>query len=306
MVKKRHHFLSKFYLKGFSNPRTRLLSVYEKGKHEYFSTNPINVAVKKDYYSFLNDKGEKDSESIEGIFEIIEKPTAKIIKKIISEESLDEENRLIFSYFLSICLTRVPNFRENFENVYNHLIQKTTSIIAGNRESFDESIKNFEEKTGQKMTVPNEELRQFVLGNEYEIKVNPQVSVETFKLAKELAPVFFDMKWLFLRATDEYDFLTSDNPIFYFDPMHQADSFYGVGLANKNIEVSFPVSKEIAFLGTWTGQSGIMSGTNKIVKAINKRTILAARRFVFASKEDTVLKNFVNKFMDSHPEITFN
>ncbi len=70
-------------------------------------------------------------------------------------------------------------------------------------------------------------------------------------LAGNLAPIFCDMKWAFFKATDSDKFVISDNPLFRVDPTFQAGLLSGMGLLNKNIEVTLPISKDLAFLGTW-------------------------------------------------------
>ena len=121
--------------------------------------------------------------------------------------------------------------------------------------------------------------------------------------AKHFFPIFHAMKWTFIKATDSYKFLTSDNPIFYWDPTHDSKSFPGVGLLNKNIELTFPLTKDLALLSSWIGEVGYVKADNQMVKVINRRTVMSALRFVFASEKSNVLNKFVRKYINSGPKL---
>ena len=111
------------------------------------------------------------------------------------------------------------------------------------------------------------------------------------------------MKWRFIKATDDYKFMTGDNPLRYIDPAHNPHSFYGVGLANKNIEVTFPLSKDMAAFGGWERSAGYFQGNNQHVKHINRMTVIASRRFMFAHNKSENVDKFVKKYRGSHPVI---
>ncbi|MBU1615972.1 DUF4238 domain-containing protein, partial [bacterium] len=153
------------------------------------------------------------------------------------------------------------------------------------------------------MAKVQEKLQKFILGGQYDIKANPSFSLEMVSIAKDLAPVFYGMNWAFLEATDDYKFVTSDNPLFYVDLAHDPRSLYGVGLSNKNIEVTFPISQDLMFFGTWQKFEGYKKLNNKFVKEMNRRTISSALRFVFASQCSDKLNRLVQKYKDSTPRM---
>jgi len=104
-------------------------------------------------------------------------------------------------------------------------------------------------------------------------------------------------------------FVAKENIIFhaffryYCDPTHDPHSFYGVGLANKNVEVTLPLSSEVALFSSRQGHSGYAQGKNAYVKDINKRTILAASRFVFVSEKSDTINKLVQKCIGSAPRM---
>ncbi|OGL47633.1 MAG: hypothetical protein A2149_09125 [Candidatus Schekmanbacteria bacterium RBG_16_38_11] len=302
--KKRHHYIPKFYVEGFIDPQNKpFLWIYEKGRSNIIKASAKDIAVEKHYFSFLDSQGKRDSETLENALAEIEGKVASVFRKIFEEETLTEENRAFFASFLALMMTRVPNFRNNISIMLKSLIKKMSLTLASHKNGFEGAIKRFERDTGNKIDMPIEDLRQFLLDeNRYEIKSNPQFSVAmALSNLDKLTQVFFDMKWSFIKATDDYKFLSGDNPLYYYDPTHDPRSFFGVGLLNKNIEVTLPLSRDVALFASWQGKSRYFQGINTHVKSINKRTILAASRFVFASLKSDIINKLVQKCVESAP-----
>lgn len=301
--KKRHHYIPKFYLEGFVDPHNKpYIWSYEKGISIIRKATSSNIAVQKYYYAFPTFEGAKDSDTVENALAAIEGEVAPVFKKIKSQENLEEEEKYWFAIFLALMMTRVPNFRDNVERAAAEIIKKSGTILASNAEQFEYFIRRFEEETGEKIKIPLDELRKFWLSEEYEIVIEPHFSLGIFyEIFQDFAPIFFNMNWTFLIATDDFKFVTSDNPLCYVDPTHDQESWYGVGLANRNIEVTLPISKDFAFLGTWGKKEGYTQSSNRIVKSVNHRTCLNAYKFVFASQKSDGLNRIVQRYIDTSP-----
>lgn len=299
--KKRHHYIPRFYLDGFVDPLNRpYIWVYEKGNPNIIKATAENVAVRKHYYSFVTAVGHEDS--FEDIFGMIESEVAPIFRKIINHENLENEERSSFAYFLALIMMRVPKYRENVEKVTGEIIKRATMLWASHPEDFKSMIKKFEKDEGSKTGMPVEELQDFILSGEFDIVVKPQFSLGMLDLVKHFAPIFHAMNWAFWEASD-YMFVTSDTPLFYDDPTHDPGSVYGVGLLSKNIEVTFPISKDLMLFATWNGPEGYIKVNNKKVKEFNRRMVISALRFVFAPLHSQDLNRTVQKYKDSSPMI---
>lgn len=302
--KKRHHYLARFYLNGFIDPRNKpYIWIYEKGNPEIRKANSKDIAVKKYYYSFIKPDGDKDIQTLEDAFAQFEGVTAPIIKKITSELTLNDDDRHIFSLFLAYSIVKVPNFRESIEDTHSKFMKHLLHLTASHNRGLETIIQNYEKETGKKLGISPEKLRNWILDNQYEIETRPEFSLAMLPIANELAPVFYNMNWCFIGATDEYKFPTCDNPLFFCDPTHDPRSFYGVGLLAKNIEVSFPISKDWLWFGTWEGREEYIMGTNALVKEFTRRTVRSAQSYVFASESSQSLNRMVQKYVNSVPRI---
>lgn len=298
----RHHILPIFYLKGFIDPRNPpFIWLYEKGEPLIQNRSPKNIAVRKHYHSFLTTSGERDSETVENIFADMEDKAAPVIRKIINEEILDEQDRKHFARFLSYMITRVPKFRDNVEILWKRETEKQLEQFIADPEKLRPSIKKYEKEKGIK--IDEQSLKKDDSEGKFKFEKDPQASLGATHIAENFIRDFIAMKWTFFKATQEYKFVTSDNPVHYVNPKNEPNSNYRSGLTDKNIEVTFPISKDCMFLGTWIGKEGYEQGNNSLVKKYTKRTIKSAQRYVYASQKLDVLSRLVQKYIDRVPQI---
>jgi len=305
--KERHHFLPRFYLEGFIDPNNKpYLWVYEKGNPDIVKASPVDVAVQKHYYSITTEKGMRDSETFEDFFATLESDVAPLFVKLENKQSLNDDERKLVSLFLAFMMTRVPNFRNNIEETHSEIVKQVTMWLAKDPKRFQSIMEKYGKDAGDKINFPIDAIREFVLDDSrYTVKTKPEFSLfMIMELSRSFAKVFYDMKWTFFPATDEYKFLTSDNPLFRLDPTYDPKSPYGVGLRNKNIEVTFPISRNMALLAGWNTIKERYSKTNSsMVRNINKRSIGSALQYVYASEKSDTLNKLIQKFKNSAPRM---
>ena len=308
MTKKRHHYIPRFYLEGFvDSAHPPYIWVYDKENNgTIIRSTAKGIAVTKHYFSFKNIDGVKDCETIENLIAQMEGDGARILKEICSEKSFDEKSKYDFAVFVALMMVRVPNFRENIETAFATMTKKIMQFVASHKENFTAMVKRYEKATGNDLGLPIEEARQMHLNPDkyFYLKTNPQVSLGmAFSQLEDFSKLFYGMNWIFLKTSGDVKFLTGDNPFYYLDPTHDRKSFYGVGLCSPNIEVTLPLSQDYCALGTWKKSGGHRVASTQIVKTINRRTVMACSRFVFASEQSEVLGNFVAKYRGCSPKL---
>jgi len=309
--KKKHHKQPVFYLKGFTNSEG-LLFVYNKDSGNVFESTPEAIAYENDYFTFTNPLGDKDSESFENYIAAIENNTAPVIKKILDEQVITEKEKSGFALFVASMFLRASNFRRNAEDLYAQMRKFKIQAIASDKDKFHEAFKDFNlkeyEKNNPKPIKTLEELRQLILhADEYfKFSTEPLASLQII-LAEidRLTVLFYNMKWCFLKATDNFKFITGDNPVSYGDPtaglLHKA-------LMRRNTQVTIPLSKKIVAYGTWRPikESAYIQVKDRDVKGFNRNTVVATEAFVFASFKDPVFQKFVTKHKGSAPAMKWS
>lgn len=295
--KKRTHYIPRFYLSGFVDPlNDPYLWIYDKQSTDVRKAGARDIAIQKRYYSFTTSTGKTDSESFEDAFAQLEGDTATVFKSISNMKSLDPKKRIIFATFLALMAVRVPSFRTNAEKAVEEILENIGRKIASNQKTFQSWIQRFKGETGTNIEMSLDTLRELFLQDNWKVKVDPQISLQMIpEIAESIARIFYDMNWCFLRAPGNHKFITSDNPVFHLDPKRPLGLLHGMGILDRNIEVTFPVSRDQVFLGTWNGSKGYGTIDSPGVKAINRRMVIMALRFVFASQYSKGLCSLVQK-----------
>jgi len=311
--KKKHHYVPAFYLNGFTDSLNfDLVWIYQKENDTIFCDKPKNIGFIKHYHTFTNGDGKKDSETIENILnKTWESPSSNIIKEIREGKFPENEQRDLFASFLGISLTRVPSYKQNIEKVVAHTALELEKQIASTPERFIKSLEDYKNSTGVDLTDEAEDLRNFILSGEFDIDVNPKLFLSMFMLhGHKLGKIISQMNWVFVEATERFKFITSDNPVFQIDPTYNPNSLYSSisGLGNKYVELTFPISSELALFASWDNnrKECFMPGNNNLIKDFNKRAVMSARRFVYASEKKEGTSKLIKKYSKFFIDLKIN
>ncbi len=138
--------------------------------------------------------------------------------------------------------------------------------------------------------IPYEEQKAFMFDKSiYKIEINQEVHVKSeLDNIGYLVDILYQRNW-YLIVSDEIigEFITSDHPVSLIS-LVKLSPLYGVGYGIKKTEVSFPISKYLAFIGVFEEYENIdktIKATKKLVEDINMRTYEFARKQVFSTKK---------------------
>ena len=126
MVKKRHHYVPKAYLKAFCDEQKKIRVYLKDHPDKVIHQSPNNVGFHKYYYSQPIPEGGKDHDSLEGFFSEIESSWPRIVERIRRREDVNDSLEVIFN-FIALQRVRVPvtGFRKariNGEQKFDELI----------------------------------------------------------------------------------------------------------------------------------------------------------------------------------------
>jgi len=297
-TKKRHHFVPRFILKGFAEPTTNLVWVYKKGDERPFRCSPDNIGFQKHFYTIRQSDGSADTNSVEHLYSLLESSAAAVIRKIAAREPIDGQDKANLSHFMGFQFTRVPKFRRFSDELDRKSIKHLMMTSARDEKGFEAFIRDFELRTGKKVDDP-ETHRQFWIDGAYEITVRPEASLEVaLKLANDNWQAFAQMNWELLIASGQL-FVTTDNPVFWCDPIRPSATYFDIGLLDRRVQVSFPLTRNVALLASWTGKQGYTNANERAVRDINRRSIIGCSDFVYSSENEDwifpMMKKFDNK-----------
>jgi hypothetical protein len=304
-MKIKHHYVPVFYLNYFTDSNG-LVHVYDKDQKILFASRPENTAYEKHYYRITDDTGEASPDLVEDLIGRIETYAGQAIKKILAKDPLDEKEKSNLFAFMACMFTRGPNYRQNVENAFAEFIKYKSKLAASNESFFNSEIHEMLKKEFPRENISSEQIRQNILSGQYQIKSNPLISLLTgLESVNKFGEIFFNMKWSFLLSTQDWKFLSCDNPVSVFDSTHDTKSGFGIGFMNKNVEITFPISKDMCAIGGWKfkDDSIYVQAKNPQIKAINYRTISSAQRIVYSHEKNDRLLKAVIKYRGSGPKL---
>jgi Protein of unknown function (DUF4238) len=131
---KAQHYIPKFYLKGFTDPKGKLW-VCEKFK-PIRESRPKDEAHRPDYYTHA-DQGRRD-ETAENVLEGAESRAAPIVLKLANQQyALTPERAGHLIIFVAFMFARVPSWREHLDNIAAQVARQNVLKTAGDKTKFN-------------------------------------------------------------------------------------------------------------------------------------------------------------------------
>ena len=192
-----------------------------------------------------------------------------MFEKIQSRTSLDADDKRKFANYIVLLMRRTPKQRE-----------QARDWVEENSETYFKELEGFLKARQSESTLEDAAKIKIFLSKVNDIRTNRRVcpaDVWNRMLSPELYPrarrAIETMKWLFFIHEDRV-FLTSDNPVFYFE---------NLGLGNKRSELSLPVSSNIALLAAWDIKSErIVNANDRQIRNLNSRTVASATKYIYS------------------------
>jgi Protein of unknown function (DUF4238) len=304
MPAKRHHYVPRFHLANFATMDS------ERHIYQYFkdSRSPVRASVKdvgckKGFYSLpkSDDKKTLDHEVIEKPLAIFDDCGSKAINHLLSFNLLGNDGLEVFCHYVATLIVRTPACYSRAEQM----------LLPDGQEIFERIVKynaefrnDLEAEFVGKGEMTQNEFKSFLdnIANGGALITPTRFAILKCCLTQieEIANTIKSMNWFYLIPKEQTDeFLISDQPAFYCDPVHNRNS--GVGLATPTIELIVPLSKKMCAIGFRADavKEAFYEIFSESVNEINRRSIISAENFAFASKLDDKLKTEVARFKDS-------
>ena len=313
MQARRHHYLSQCYLKGFTKGGSKdsRLAVLDFERGKFFETIPAKVGAIKDF-NRINIPG-VDPNEIENDISKIERQVASAIKNIEAKSSLDDEDKDVILYFISLLAVRSPEMREVWRKFREDEYNITIGILLSDKKTW-ESVQNQRRMNGEEVNenLTFEDMKQFYERKEYGIEVSREHHLEVeFVGADAVLHCLEKRNWLLVKTNSEIGgFITTDKPVNlnWIDAgsvpaIYRSNPGYGL----RGTQVHFHISKNIALIGEFEGREGIVNATKEMVALLNAKMLCSFYKqiyapklgFYFWGKEDGILEGtHLLKYLD--------
>lgn len=283
-----HHFVPQYYLKGFAKPRSKngKLTVFDLAGRKSFVTRPRNVAARRDY-NRIEIEGQ-DPNAVESKLAELEALGDQAFRRIIAAQSIEDRDNLSFVHVL---IARIAVSNPAFRNQRDQMISQVGSMMMRNMVATQE---RWDAVTGQTRPelggdpIPYERMRAAVEGGGIVASATKESLIEQeIMLWPSILPLLEARKWTLLIAPPgSVGFITSDRPfsLRWNDEMMNRGP-YGVGLGCADTTLVFPISHDLAVIGSFEHGGGANVVDERLVAAVNFTLFQAAMRQVYASAD---------------------
>lgn len=279
---KSHHKVPQTYLQAFTFDGKRVWVCDDKFR--LFSEKPKNILAEDDYYTVRFPDGGGTLQIETKFLGGTEAKYAEIYREKISQRKpLTSLEKAEMAVFVASMLERSPRRRDALQDFFDrvgHITEKMRTMVAGMTPEEKKAFTAAQQPASED-SIPADE---FLKAGE---DVGSLHSANIPQIVKDTAPIIFGMKWAFMvRPQSSQPFITSDSPCALENPSLPARSIYGPGLQQKDVELSLPLSPDLALLCGWRMDRDwdYLPVDPENVDEINRRTRRRSRTLVSNDK----------------------
>lgn len=258
------HYVPQEYLRAFSADSSQtIVWMFDKRSREWQNAAIAKVAQQRGYFS---EEVEKE------LNKFVEGPGHIALRTIRGGQMLERQMGGDLLSYIAVMMMRVPKKRRLSLSIVPGSIDR---VISTTRDQIS-SLKSPE--TDQRVEELLAEIDRIEQRAYLEIPEQMAEQIESPWPTKKVLEGVHSMCWRLVTVPDDSPLITSDNPAFYF-------SAYGIGSAES--ELTFPISPQLALLGSRQGPPGeviVLSEKRPIAKEITRRIAVGAERFIFAAR----------------------
>lgn len=230
--KKRHHFVPEAYLKSFCDHTGHIHAYRKDYPTTHFVTSPSGVGLRRYYYSQPTPEGGVDNNRLEDLFSTLETRWPPLVERMHRRDDVNNDLSTIFE-FMALQRVRVPASRDVTEHKLAAFIKQSMLDLYA---------------LGKLPPIPPtlDSLDKVL------VSIDPHKSIHGMvEDLRHVQQVFDRIGIVVVHNRTSLPFLTSDNPVIWFDPSipDEAQRPYQVS-QDGPILLLFPLSPTLLLMGT--------------------------------------------------------
>lgn len=292
---RRHHFISQCYLAGFAeNPATPKLFVVDFKERRTFATAPTNVALERDFHTI--DSPGLPRDTVENKLAEFESDLGPALQLITRTGSLANDHaRSVLFFFMALLFIKNPAMRQRIGKTMGDVAEFTMKAKAADPKVWEANMTRAKAEGTIPKDADTDAMRKHILEGSfmYGVSVPGHMHLE-FGTVDKLLPYFHGRKWTVCKAAAcQTSFITSDSPVclMWDDPKQQEPP----GLGRRGTHILFPISNELAIVGTCEGTDRAVEADDDFVAVTNGNILPLANRQVYARSGDFTYAMLHNK-----------
>jgi len=258
------HYVQQAFLRHFQDPtKPGWIWTCIRGEEEPRLLPIDKVAQAPNYY---------DDEVEHALNVLVESPTTPVLDALRRGEIPDPAGRMAVAVYAATCIKRVPRARQQGRELVPHTLEVVVERLRAELPVLSGGAHDRLERLRTDLEAAYEKYR-----------VAPPAAVldqlRDPRPTQEMVDAIQNMSWRLLTTEPPEMFLTSDNPLFYFE---------GLGLGNATSEFAFPLSPTRCLHGCFQplrlgGSLEFRQAERSLVHEINRRMANNATKLLFAN-----------------------
>lgn len=280
-VKKLHHFLPRFYLRGFSSDSDGNIDQYILTEDSIVKAHVNNTGAEKFLYSIQTEESDRD-DKIENMFAEFENSMAPAINKARKNpNSLSPDEKEWIVQFVTFQYLRTPKIIDRSGELLEGEMYKRVEEMANDPERLK---RVFERSNTEGHSIS--ELKEFMLKKQdaYRIKFSRNHLLGyILKLYGTVFPILFYLNWKILEAPKNHCFVTSDFPVSTLLRTPTHTEILSGAIGNPLAEIAIPLSSKLCLTANRNGLNFFkhVRVNARVVNYLNLRTIACANNFLY-------------------------
>ncbi|HBP5689810.1 TPA: DUF4238 domain-containing protein [Pseudomonas aeruginosa] len=287
-VSRHHHYLSQCYLRGFTqgSAKNSKLTVLDLKSNTKFETIPRNVGGMRDFNRV--EIAGVDPEIVEKTQADFEGEVATALKKLEASSDFSGETKNVILELIGMLAIKSPEMRKHLAEPQVKIAQLMMAMNLESKERWESQVAKFKGGTGEDNSggATFEDVKSAFERGAFEVSVSKehQIHMELVGM-REITKLLHQRNWVLLRADDDAgEFVTTDNPVSLTFNKPVSSAFISPGFGLPDTMVYFPVSKNLALVGEFSGQVGVRAANKYLVVMLNSKMIANGYQRVMASK----------------------
>lgn len=288
-IARHHHYLSQFYLKGFTNGRSKKskLTVIDLKERKRFLTKPRNVGGIRDFNRI--DLEGIDPDGLEKDLSKFEGEVATAIKKIEEVRQFDGENRSLVLNLMAMLTIRHPDMRDNIRQFHVDVMSRMMDLALETKERWEGQVAQMRAAGYDIGDVTYEDLKKFHDEKQYTINIAREWHIELeLKSIGVILAALANRGWILVFRREEVGpLITSDRPILLYwnNPEEIPPLFrHSPGYSMKDTTVYFPLSQDCALVGMFEVDDAVVTADAKYIAHLNTVVMHLSGRQLYCPK----------------------
>jgi hypothetical protein len=285
-----HHYVSQCYLKRFTHngSKNSKLFVLDLATGKRFTSAPKNVAKQRDFNMIEG----RPAGELENRLAGFETEVNKALDVIEQSRTMDDRDAWMHVMNLAAMFAvRNPRQRESMRRFQEQVAKLTMSMVLSSPETWESQMRQARAsghiEPDSKAT--DEEVREFFERDEYTVQVaNASHIFNEFKVFEDVLRTLVARKWaLCIAPADSGGFITSDHPICLMSSEGSPSELRRpVGHRLMETTVLFPITRNLAAMGTFENEDQVVPLSHEGVAAMNGFVMRHAERQVYAANDN--------------------